>query len=98
MNTATRIVKSAFYLSIICLIYFSLLAYWSYYPPKASGTLQFFGEMLTIPLLLGLIFSFFYSLIQLIRKQNSQTNLVTFGLSLGTITMLIVVTVLQAQG
>ena len=97
MNSNQRLSKSVFYVSVVSSVYCLLLVYWSYYPPQATGTLQFFGELLTIPLLLGLLGSFFYSLIQVLRRKSLKTNLATFIISLVTISALVMVTIIQTQ-
>lgn len=76
------------YASFFSFIYFIYLVYISYYPPVNKGIIQivrFVGELLTIPLLLFLIFSFFYSLIKLFKKQQTKIFATIFIINLFTL-------------
>ncbi len=77
--------KIFLYIAIVCLIYFSLLVYWEYNPPASTGLIQFIGELITIPLLLFLIFSIIYSLIQAFKKGSDRTYIIVFICNLITV-------------
>lgn len=98
MNNKKKLKTSIFlYLSILSLFYFILLIFWSYNPPNEINYIRFIGEILTIPFLLLVLFSFFYSVYFLLKKSLIKLNLVILGVNLICIIMLIYVTIIQTN-
>lgn len=95
MKSADRFTGVLFYVSIISLVYFILIVFWSYYPPKSTGALRFFGELLTIPFLLLILFGFGYSLISVMKKRYVKISLLTLGINLVSILFLIGITYIE---
>lgn len=70
----------------------------AYYPPDAEVIIQIIrigGELLTIPVLLFILFSFFFSLIQLIRTKDAKRYLVLFIINTVTILFLVIITIID---
>ena len=74
--------------SIVIFFYFSLLVYWSYYPPESTGVIRFFGELLTIPLLLMLVVNLISSIVFVFLNKYRKINIIIFTLSLATTILL----------
>lgn len=73
--------------SVLALIYFTLINYWYYYPPKSTDIIRFFGEFLTIPLLLVVIFNLISSIFFAIKKKFITKNVIIF--LLGSLSMVL---------
>lgn len=76
--------------SIFCFCYFVFLLLINYHSLNNEimvGSVSFFGELLTIPLILFLLFMFIFSLIKVIKKDNSFRLI--FIINLITIVLLI---------
>lgn len=75
MKNQTILEKLLLYIGFFNILYFSFLIYVSDYPPKGTVVIhiiRFFGELLTIPLLLIVIFSFFFGLVKLFQKDQAK--------------------------
>lgn len=57
-----------------------------------AGFLQFFVELLTIPFLLMFLFSFFFSLVKLFKKEHWKEYALIFTINLATVLLLIFAT------
>lgn len=86
--------KIGFYSCLPILIYFSLLLFISDKPIEAIDVVRFFGESLSLPFLVILIFNFLYSLYKLI-KEKSKMYFLIFSISLINIMMLSIATYLD---
>src|SRR5690554_5851086 len=95
MNDSLKIPKIFFYSSLISLLYFWEIVYWSYYPPASTAVIRFFGELLTIPMFILVLLNFFYSTIRMVKKRHLKINIATFIFSLFSILFLIIVTINQ---
>lgn len=78
------------------MLYFFFLVYNSYFPVEHAGFLQFFVELLTIPFLLVLLFSFFFSLVKLVKKEQWKEYALIFTINLATVLMLVYATVAES--
>ena len=86
--------KIIFYAGIFSLIYFIILIVLSYYQVEIQ-LVNIIGEMITIPLLLFLLFSLVYSIINVVKGVRSKLIFSILSLSTITIILLIVVTIVQ---
>ena len=84
------------YITLAAVAYFILLAILSYYPIETTS-IGVIGEMITIPLLLFVIFSFGYSLYNIIKKPRNKTIISIFILSLISIAFLVIITTIQMR-
>lgn len=92
MGTTINFRKWLLVTGIILLLYFLFLVYNSYSPVDHAGFLQFFAELLTIPFLLMLLFSFFFSLVKLFKKEHWKEYALIFTINLATVLLLIFAT------
>lgn len=83
--------------SIFAVVFFSILVVDSFQLLSIPNWFQIFGELLTIPLLLFIVFSLFVSGYKIIKKDYDFTVLVTFGLSFLIVAMLTITTIIQLQ-
>lgn len=90
-----KLYKLLLYLGLISLVYFSYLVYISYFPPNSTDMIQFIGELLTIPMLIFLLFSFFYSIAQVFKKVALKQYLLVFIVNTITLLLLLVITLIQ---
>lgn len=88
MIYSRRIANLQLLFSVLALAYFTLINYWYYYPPESTGAIRFFGELLTIPLLLVAIFNLISSIFFAIKKKFVTKNIIIFLLSLVSIILL----------
>lgn len=67
-----KIYKFILPLSMFSLIYFSYLQYIVYRPISQwlIGIIQFLGELFTIPLILGVVFSLIFSLVIILKTKK----------------------------
>ncbi|HEX7868596.1 MAG TPA: hypothetical protein VF455_00640 [Chryseobacterium sp.] len=79
-------------ISIACLIFLLSLQV-LYYISYSNQIIQFFGELLTIPSILFVVFAFFFSLVNIFRKKKGY--FLILGINTITILMCIVATVLD---
>ena len=86
--------KVILYINIFALIYFSFLAYLSYYPIELT-LFNVIAQLITIPLLLFLVFSFGYCLYRLIKKEARKNLILSFILSITSISFLVILTIIQ---
>lgn len=86
--------KGLLYTGLFSLVYFLLLAYSSYALSASSGLLQFLGELLTIPLFLILLFSFFYSSVKFLKAKEKNYKSV-FIINSITLAFIIAITFVQ---
>lgn len=91
-----KIETTILYITLAAVAYFILLAILSYYPIE-NTSIGVIGEMITIPLLLFLIFSFGYSIYKFIKKKSDKTIISIFILSSLTILFLLILTTLQMR-
>ena len=84
------------YTTFAAAAYFILLGILSYYPIEITlfGVIR---ELITIPLLLFLIFSFGYSIYIIIKKPRNKTIISIFILSLISIAFLVIITTIQMR-
>lgn len=95
---ASSLFKIVLFISIFALAYFSYLVYISYYPPtKYVNEIQFFGELLTLPLLGAVLFSFSFSIINIIRNKARGKYAIVFIVNTLLIVFLIYVTYIQMK-
>ncbi|KFE99618.1 hypothetical protein IX39_02850 [Chryseobacterium formosense] len=64
-----------------------------YYFSYSNQAIQILGELLTIPSMLFVIFAFFYSLINVVRRKNEY--LLILGINTFTVTICVVATILD---
>lgn len=86
--------KSFLVASIFSFCYFVFLVWMSYHPLNNETMIdivRFFGELLTIPLILFLLFMFIFSLIKVIKKENNYRLI--FVINLITIVILVLTTI-----
>jgi len=84
--------KAVLIISIACLMFLLSLQI-LYYISYSNQIIQIFVELFTIPAMLFVVFAFFFSLINIFRK-NKEYYLV-FGINIFTILISIVATVLD---
>lgn len=83
------IFKIGVILSLFCWIYFGYLVYISVYPPASTNIIQFVGELVTIPLLLFVVFTVIFSVVGILRKQNTKKYLLLLLINALTIGFLV---------
>ena len=81
--------------SIAAFIYFSILVVDSYQSLGMPSAFRFFGELLTIPMLVLTVVCLLVSGYRIFKRDNDLKAWITFGLSLLIIAVLAVVTVIQ---
>lgn len=84
--------KTILIISIACLMFLLSLQI-LYYISYSNQIIQIFGELFTIPAMVFVIFAFFFSLINIIRKKKEYYLI--FGINIFTILISIVATVLD---
>src|SRR5690242_5521170 len=85
MKNQNIIEKVLLYIGVFNTIYFSFLIYSSYHPPKGTTAIhimRFFGELLTIPFLLIILFSWFFSIFKLFQKGQTRKIIIIFCINL----------------
>ena len=92
---ALTLFKPLLYISLFCLVYFAYLVYVSYFPPQETNAIQFIGELFTLPLLLFVLFSFGYSIINLFRRRESKRYLIILFVNIFILGCLVYVTYLE---
>jgi hypothetical protein len=95
MKNTYKIITALLVLSIFSLIYFILLVYWSYNPPESTGMIRFFGELLTIPLLLIVPSNIIISIYYITKKLLVGRNLIILSINTLTLGILIITTILE---
>ena len=86
--------KVVLYINIFALLYFSFLAYISFYPIELT-LFNVIAQLITIPLLLFLVFSFGYCSYRLIKKEARKNLILSFILSITSISFLVILTIMQ---
>ena len=84
--------KAVLIISIACLIFLLSLQI-LYYISYSNQIIQIFGELLTIPAMLFVVFAFFFSLINVLRKKKEYY--LVFGINILTILISVAATVLD---
>lgn len=84
--------KAVLIISIACLIFLLSLQIF-YYISYSNQIIQIFGELLTIPAMLFVVFAFFFSLINVLRKKKEYY--LVFGINILTILISVTATVLD---
>lgn len=84
-------------MSQVAMLYFTYLVYISYFPIQDGGVIRVIGELLTIPLLLGVFVGFVYSLVQLVKRKEPGHHLLILAINSITLIFLIIVTVIQLK-
>jgi len=84
--------KAVLIISIACLIFLLSLQI-LYYISYSNQIIQIFGELLTIPAMLFVVFAFFFSLINILRKKKEYY--LVFGINILTILISVTATVLD---
>lgn len=84
--------KAVLIISIACLIFLLSLQI-LYYISYSNQIIQIFGELLTIPAMLFVVFAFFFSLINILRKKKEYY--LVFGINILTILISVAATVLD---
>ncbi|WP_265428103.1 hypothetical protein [Chryseobacterium sp. YIM B08800] len=84
--------KTILIISIACLMFLLSLQI-LYYISYSNQIIQIFGELFTIPAMLFVVFAFFFSLINIMRKKKEYY--LVFGINIFTILISIVATVLD---
>lgn len=95
MNTL-KLDSTILYINLAATAYFILLAILSYYPVEIP-LLGVIRELITIPLLLFLPFSFGYSIYKFIKKEGNKTIFSISILSLLTIIFLVIIITIQMR-
>jgi len=86
--------KGILYFNIFALIYFAFLALLSYYPVEMT-LFNVIAQIITIPLLLFLIFTFGYCIYRFIKKEKRKAIILSFVLSFTSISFLVILTIIQ---
>ena len=86
--------KGLLYINVFALIFFSFLAYLSYYPIEVT-LFNVIAQLITIPLLLFLVFSIGYCSHRLIKKGTRKNLIMSFILSMTSISFLVILTIIQ---
>lgn len=98
MKNAFSIKKWLLYIGLFSLAYFIFLIYLSYFPLKTGeGFIQFTGELITIPLLLIMLFSFAFSIFKIFKGDKSKAYVLIFTINLISILLLAYITYLQIR-
>ncbi|WP_175621139.1 hypothetical protein [Chryseobacterium schmidteae] len=84
--------KAVLIISIVCLIFLLSLQI-LYYISYNNQIIQIFGELFTVPVMLFVVFAFFFSLINIFRKKKEYYLI--FGINILTILISVVATVLD---
>ena len=84
--------KTILIISIACLMFLLSLQI-LYYISYSNQIIQIFGELFTIPAMLFVVFAFFFSLMNIMRKKKEYY--LVFGINIFTILISIVATVLD---
>ncbi|SFT80103.1 hypothetical protein SAMN05421857_3319 [Chryseobacterium formosense] len=84
--------KALLIISLACMIFLLSLQV-VYYFSYSNQAIQILGELLTIPSMLFVIFAFFYSLINVVRRKNEY--LLILGINTFTVTICVVATILD---
>lgn len=87
--------KILLYVSIFSFLYFMFLIYISYFPPLKMDIIRVFGELITLPLLIIVFFSFVYGLVKMLKKVNVNFYVPIFVLNFCTIIFLTIITFIQ---
>jgi len=83
--------------NIFAFFFFSVLIVDSYLLLSIPNWFQIFGELLTIPLLLFIVFSLFVSGYKIFKRDYDLRVLLTFALSLLIVALLTITTIVQSK-
>lgn len=84
-------------ISIFLFVYFLYLILISYFPSISIVGITVIGQLLTLPLVLLLLFSFIFSIIKIFNAKIEKAYKYVFFLNTLTIIMLIIITIIQIQ-
>lgn len=84
-------------ISIFLFVYFLYLILISYFPSLSIVGITVIGQLLTLPLVLLLLFSFIFSIIKIFNAKKEKAYKYVCFLNTLTIIMLIIITIIQIQ-